>query len=203
MDSITLIVVEFLISSIVTFFPAVIYESSQWQYPYTSITRNLFWLALVGLTEGLAFTFSNMGQTYTVASQAALIMSMESVFAAVTCYICLGEDMSLLECVGGLILLSSTILISTETAKSSEDTNSSEEVDRFDAAKLRGTTDLISSRDRENSTGGTSLRSAGSPMPRSLNHRILSRRNTDVSSDAGDRDHRRQTRSDSEGGGTR
>ena len=110
--------------------------------------------------------------------------------------------MSLLECVGGLILLSSTILISTETAKSSEDTNRSEEVNGFDAAKLGGTTELIG-RDRENSTGGTSLRSAGSPMPRSLNHRILSRRNTDISSDAGDRDHRRRMRSGSEGGGGR
>jgi len=175
-DSITLIVVEFFISSIVTFIPAIMYESSQWTYPYTAITTNLFWLAAVGLTEGLAFTFSNMGQTYTVASQAALIMSMESVFAAITCYIFLGEEMSPLECLGGVILLSSTILISTETANEGS-TSSIESVDDFDFARdsLK-----LGNRSRENSTGGTSLRSAGSPMPRSLNPSLLTRRNTEL-----------------------
>ena len=178
-----------------TFFPAVIYESSQWTYPFTAISTNLFWLALVGLTEGLAFAFSNMGQTYTVASQAALIMSMESVFAAVTCYICLGEDMSLLECVGGLILLSSTILISTETAKSAVD-DSTEEKDNYDSSRdsLK-----LAKRGRENSTGGTSLRSAGSPLPRTLKHHMLTRRNTTDMSGGDNKKDFTRLRSDSEG----
>ena len=173
-----------------TFFPAIIYESSQWTYPYTAITTNLFWLAAVGLTEGLAFTFSNMGQTYTVASQAALIMSMESVFAAVTCYIFLGEDMSPLECLGGVILLSSTILISTETANAGN-TSDNKENDDFDCAEDSLN---LGSKGREDSTGGTSLRSAGSPMPRSINPLLMTRRHTELIEKNDNKNHISSTR---------
>ena len=75
----------------------------------------------MGLTEGLAFTFSNLGQQYTHTAQCALIMSMESVFAAISCYIFLGEMLSPLEVVGGTIMLFSTLLMSLETARAEEE----------------------------------------------------------------------------------
>ncbi len=58
------------------------------------------------LSGGLGYTFQIVAQRHTPATEAALIMSMESVFAALAAAILLGERLTVLAAVGcGLVLL--------------------------------------------------------------------------------------------------
>jgi drug/metabolite transporter (DMT)-like permease len=58
------------------------------------------------LSGGLGYTFQIVAQRYTPATEAALIMSMESVFAALAAAVLLGERLTVLAAIGcGLVLL--------------------------------------------------------------------------------------------------
>jgi drug/metabolite transporter (DMT)-like permease len=58
------------------------------------------------LSGGLGYTFQIVAQRYTPATEAALIMSMESMFAALAAAVLLGERLTLLATIGcGLVLL--------------------------------------------------------------------------------------------------
>ena len=76
-DPVDLICVEFFVSAVISLPVAIVYESEEWEYPYTLIVGNMGPLVLIGITEGLAFTFSNMGQQYTEAARyiCAIVMS--------------------------------------------------------------------------------------------------------------------------------
>lgn len=67
----------------------------------------LFGIAYVGVfSVGMAFTLQVVGQRYTQAADAAIILSSETVFAAFAGFLILGERLSLLQLSGaGLILL--------------------------------------------------------------------------------------------------
>lgn len=78
-------------------------EPVTWQ----SVRAALPSIAYAGiLSGGVGYTFQIVAQRYTPATEAALIMSLESVFAAIAAAILLSERLTLLAAVGcGLILL--------------------------------------------------------------------------------------------------
>jgi len=118
----------FLVSSVLCFLLAFIFEPDQFHYPYVSISDNFQWILATGLTEALACTLCNIGQKYTVDSRAALIMSLDTVVASISCYIFLGENLSLVQIIGCLLMLLST-LISVFNSKSGQNLDSSSSVD--------------------------------------------------------------------------
>ncbi len=60
---------------------------------------------------GMAFTLQVMGQRFTPAADAAIILSSETVFAAICGMIFLGERLSLLQMSGALLILTSILTI--------------------------------------------------------------------------------------------
>jgi drug/metabolite transporter (DMT)-like permease len=63
------------------------------------------------LSGGVAYTLQIVGQRHTPATEAALIMSMESVFAALAAAIILGERLSLLGGLGCAMILAGVIMV--------------------------------------------------------------------------------------------
>ena len=116
MDPIDLTAVMFFVSAIVALIIALIVEQEQWIYPYKAICHNIVWITLLGITEGIGFTFCNLGQQYAGSSRAALILSLESAFAAIACYIFLDESLSTIELLGCGILFLSTTLVNFESS---------------------------------------------------------------------------------------
>lgn len=62
------------------------------------------------LSSGVAYTFQIVGQKYTTPTLASLLMSLESVFAALTAWVILGNKMSTREILGALLCFSAIIL---------------------------------------------------------------------------------------------
>lgn len=60
---------------------------------------------------GMAFTLQVVGQRYTAAADAAIILSSETVFAAMGGMIFLGERLSLFQLSGGLLILASILAV--------------------------------------------------------------------------------------------
>jgi len=65
------------------------------------------------VSSGIAFTLQIVAQRHTPPAEAALIMSLESVFAAIAGAIVLGEMLSWIAMVGAALILASVALIET------------------------------------------------------------------------------------------
>ena len=63
------------------------------------------------VSSGLAYTLQVVGQSYAPAAEAALIMSLESVFAALAGFLWLGERLKLVEALGCVLILASVALV--------------------------------------------------------------------------------------------
>lgn len=68
----------------------------------------LLWLGIV--SSGIAYTLQNLGQAKVKASLASIIMSLESVFAALFGWILLGDGMSGRQSIGCVLVLSAVLL---------------------------------------------------------------------------------------------
>ena len=62
------------------------------------------------MSAGVAFTLQIVGQKYAEPSQAAIIMSFEAVFGAVSSWLILGETMAPLQILGCLLMLTGMIV---------------------------------------------------------------------------------------------
>lgn len=72
----------------------------------------LFGIGYVGVfSVGMAFTLQVVGQRYTPAADAAIILSSETVFAALAAYLFLEERISLFQFSGGLLILAGIIAV--------------------------------------------------------------------------------------------
>jgi drug/metabolite transporter (DMT)-like permease len=63
------------------------------------------------LSGGIGFTLQIVAQRHTPATEAALIMSMESVFAAIAAALLLGERLTMLGTVGCLMILAGVVMV--------------------------------------------------------------------------------------------
>ncbi len=68
------------------------------------------WLIFLAITEGLGFTLMANGQNFAPPTHAAIILSLEGVFAAVASFFYLGEVLTVREFFGCLIMLISTLV---------------------------------------------------------------------------------------------
>lgn len=72
----------------------------------------IFGIAYVGVfSVGMAFTLQVVGQRYTQAADAAIILSSETVFAALAGFLLLGERLSLFQLSGALLILAGIIAV--------------------------------------------------------------------------------------------
>jgi drug/metabolite transporter (DMT)-like permease len=62
------------------------------------------------MSGGIAFTLQIVGQKYAEPSYAAIIMSLESVFGAVSSWLILGENMQPVEIMGCLLMVTGMIV---------------------------------------------------------------------------------------------
>jgi drug/metabolite transporter (DMT)-like permease len=99
---------QFLISGIVGILFGFVVES-----PSLAQISGAWWgICYVGIfSVGMAFTLQVVGQRFTPAADAAIILSSETVFAAVCGMIFLGERLSPLQLSGGLLILASILAV--------------------------------------------------------------------------------------------
>lgn len=86
----------------------VLFEPQEWFIHH--IIRYFPWLLFLAISEGLGFTLMALGQNYAPPTHAAIILSLEGVFAAVTSYFILGEILSHRELIGCALMLSATLI---------------------------------------------------------------------------------------------
>ena len=106
-DPVMLSMVQFLTVTIVSVFLAFVFEKPS----LSGILSAAFPILYCGvLSSGVAYTLQILGQKHCNPAVAPLIMSLESVFAALFGWMILGESMSLKEIFGCLLVLSAVIL---------------------------------------------------------------------------------------------
>ena len=118
-NTILLSIIQLSAVAILSLFPICIIEQ-----PSISNTLNAMpYLLFAGvLSSGIAYTLQIVGQKYTTPVVASLIMSLESVFAAITGWLFLNEILSLNETIG-CILIFIAIIISQIDFKKRENEN--------------------------------------------------------------------------------
>ncbi len=83
------------------------------EQPSFSDFQGAFWgIVYVGVfSVGMAFTFQVVGQRYTPAADAAIILSSETVFAALSGVLFLGERMTFSQIIGALLILGGILAV--------------------------------------------------------------------------------------------
>ena len=100
--------VQFLVCGFIGFVLGYILES-----PSLSQIIGAGWgICYIGIfSVGMAFTLQVVGQRFTPAADAAIILSSETVFAAMGGMIFLGERLSMLQLSGGVLILTSILAV--------------------------------------------------------------------------------------------
>lgn len=84
-------------------------EPHQWFFNHQWLYYYWPWIIYLAITEGLGFTLMATGQNTAPPTHAAIILSLEGVFAAVASYVFLGEHLSHRETLGCVLMLISTL----------------------------------------------------------------------------------------------
>lgn len=105
-DTLRMMNVQLTVVSILSFILALFTES------FSNFTNNLFlylpWMVFLAVVEGLGFTLMALGQTMSPPTHAAIILSLEGVFASVASYLLLGETLTVYEFNGCCLMLFAT-----------------------------------------------------------------------------------------------
>ena len=105
-DGVILAGMQFLVSAVISLLLMPLFESPS----LPAIREAIGALLYAGLfSSGIAYTFQILGQKYTEAVIASLLLCMESVFAVIAAFLVLGERMTLREAAGCLMLLAAVI----------------------------------------------------------------------------------------------
>ena len=107
-DSIRMAFIQFLVCGLISFVAMFIFENPEWNIILDA------WLPITYagiLSSGVAYTFQFVAQKNLSAPVASIIMSMESVFAALAGWIILEEGLSYKEIAGCLLIFFGIILI--------------------------------------------------------------------------------------------
>ncbi|MDR2509335.1 MAG: DMT family transporter [Spirochaetaceae bacterium] len=114
-DPIALTILQMLFCALCAGLCALFFE---WPFPqdiwHFQPLASLGYLAI--FSSGIAFLLQNVGQKYTPAGTAALLLSLESIFGAVFSAVMLGESMSLRMLTGCALLLFAIVLSETKFA---------------------------------------------------------------------------------------
>ena len=97
--------------AVVTFLSAVtalIFEPQGWFLHHILLVTP--WLIFLAVTEGFAFALMALGQTFSPPTHAAIILSLEGVFASIAGYFFLDEILSYSELFGCFLMLIATLI---------------------------------------------------------------------------------------------
>ncbi len=125
-DAVWLTIIDFSVTTIVTFFLAWYFEPAMWIYPYELIVSNWRNILAIGASEGFAFALSTQGQKYTPPSRASLLYSCEAVATAIFSYFFINEVLTHIEVLGCALMTVATFISSLD--ESDEVENNDEEV---------------------------------------------------------------------------
>jgi drug/metabolite transporter (DMT)-like permease len=75
------------------------------------------------MSSGIAYTLQIVGQRYTAPTVATLLMSLESVFAALSGWLLLSEKLSTKEFIGCVVVFAAVILAQLDIKTKSHNTN--------------------------------------------------------------------------------
>ena len=106
-DTISMMCIQFGIVTLLSSLMAFVVEPQQWLWDHMFLFMP--WLIFLAVTEGLGFVLMASGQIYSPPTHAAIILSLEGVFAAVASYVFLGEVLSRNESMGCLLMLVSAV----------------------------------------------------------------------------------------------
>ncbi len=98
---------QYAVTAILGLAAALIFETPDWAGIETALLPLLYAGVISG---GIAFTLQNVAQRHTPAPEAALIMSLESVFAAIAGAIVLNERLSAIATVGCALILAGVLI---------------------------------------------------------------------------------------------
>lgn len=108
-DSVSMMCMQLAVVTVLSAFIAFLTEApTTWSWEH--ITNFLPWLVFLAISEGLGFTLMAVGQNFSPPTHAAIILSLEGVFASVASYIFLGEHLSTKELIGCSLMLVSTLV---------------------------------------------------------------------------------------------
>lgn len=114
-DSLSQMCVQLGVVTLLSSIAAIVLEPQEWLWDH--IFLFLPWLIFLAISEGLGFTLMAVGQTYSPPTHAAIILSLEGVFAAVSSYFFLGEHLSWRELSGCGLMLVSTLIAELANVK--------------------------------------------------------------------------------------
>ena len=106
-DTISMMCIQFGVVTLLSSLLAFVVEPQQWLWDH--LFTFMPWLFFLAVTEGLGFVLMSMGQHYSPPTHAAIILSLEGVFAAVASYVFLSEVLSRNETLGCLLMLVSAV----------------------------------------------------------------------------------------------
>ena len=110
-------IVQFAVSALLNLLAALLFEEIRW----SAIEAASIPLLYGGIMSiGVAYTFQVIAQRNVSASKAAIVLSLESVFAAVGGVLLLDETVTLRKAVGGLLVLAGIILSQLDFSKQNE-----------------------------------------------------------------------------------
>ncbi len=98
---------QLLVGSVLNFAAAGLFEHSNLAFP-APVWGAILYTALISL--GLAYTLQIWGQRHTPPTDAAILLSLESVFAVVGAWVVLGERLAGIQIVGCAIILAAVVL---------------------------------------------------------------------------------------------
>lgn len=107
-NGIQMMIVQMVVVSVLSGILAIMLEPQGWFF--THILLILPWILFVAVAEGVGFTLMALGQTYSPATHAALILSLEGVFASVFSFFVLGETLTYHELSGCALMLFATYI---------------------------------------------------------------------------------------------
>lgn len=107
-DSLHMMIVQLSMVTLFSTIAALIFEPQTWFLHH--IMTFMPWLLFLAVTEGMAFTLMALGQSFAPPTHAAIILSLEGVFAAVASYFFLGEHLTQSELFGCFLMLVATLL---------------------------------------------------------------------------------------------
>jgi drug/metabolite transporter (DMT)-like permease len=106
-DSLHMMIVQLSMVTMFSAIAALMFEPQTWFLHH--ILMFMPWLLFLAFTEGMAFTLMALGQAFAPPTHAAIILSLEGVFAAVASYFVLGEHLTSSELVGCSLMLVATL----------------------------------------------------------------------------------------------
>lgn len=106
-DSLHMMIVQLWMVTFISTIAALVLEPQTWFLHH--IMMFMPWLLFLAMTEGMAFTLMALGQSFAPPTHAAIILSLEGVFAAVASYFYLGEHLTPWELFGCSLMLIATL----------------------------------------------------------------------------------------------